>query len=137
MSLSVEMYAKRIFAPEGKVQVQEGAPTKFAPMGLYKRSVLSTMSVIWVNCWQKMMARRFGLLDSRAASTNIVSVFNEPAAPPKKRMSAVDSRAAFCAAVLGDVGDTCGNRQQVGGRRLRPHGPHVRLRGVTLRHSAR
>jgi hypothetical protein len=26
-------------------------------------------------------------------------------------------------------------RQQVGGRRLRPHGPHGRLRGVTLRHS--
>src|SRR5215467_2942501 len=101
MSLSVEMYAKRIFAPEGKVQVQEGAPTKFAPMGLYRRSVLSTMSVICVNCWRKMMARRFGLLPSRAASTSIVSVLSEPAAPPKNKMSAVDSRADCCAAVLG------------------------------------
>src|SRR5215471_9085342 len=101
MSLSDEMYAKRIFAPEGKVQVQEGAPTKFAPMGLYRRSVLSTMSVICVNCWRKMMARRFGLLPSRAASTSIVSVLREPAAPPKNKMSAVDSRADCCAAVLG------------------------------------
>src|SRR5262249_48923554 len=36
----------------------------------------------------------------------------------------------------GDLGDTCGpTRQQVGGGRARPHGPRVRLRGVTLRRS--
>jgi len=43
--LSVEMYAKRIFAPEGKVQVQEGAPTKFAPMGLYRRKLENNTDV--------------------------------------------------------------------------------------------
>src|SRR5271165_5940507 len=102
MSLSVEMYARRTFAPDGKVQLQEGAPTYLASIELYRRCVLSTMSVICVNCWRKMMARRLGLPDSRAASTSIVSVFREPAAPPKKRMSADDSRTAFWAAVLGD-----------------------------------
>src|SRR5215471_15877627 len=36
----------------------------------------------------------------------------------------------------GDLGDTCGpTRQQVGGRRPRPHGPRARLGGVTQRHS--
>jgi hypothetical protein len=34
MSLSVEMLASRIFAPEGKVQVHDGGPTKVALMGL-------------------------------------------------------------------------------------------------------
>src|ERR1039457_4018232 len=49
-----------------------------------------------------MIARRLGLPDSRTASTSIVSVFREPAAPPKKRMSAEDVSAAWWAAVLGD-----------------------------------
>src|SRR5271169_2527404 len=96
------MYASRTFAPDGKVQVHEGAPTYLAPIELYRRSVFSTMSVICVNCWRKMIARRLGLPHSRAASTSIVSVFREPAAPPKKRMSADDSRTASWAAVLED-----------------------------------
>jgi hypothetical protein len=33
----------------------------------------------------------------------------------------------------GDLGDTCAESLQVGGRRLRPYGPRVRLRGVTPR----
>src|SRR5271157_382973 len=36
----------------------------------------------------------------------------------------------------GDLGDACDESQpQDGGRRLRPHGPRVRLRGVTQRYS--
>src|SRR5271167_1469097 len=102
MSLSGEMYASRILAPEGKVHVQEGAPTNLAPIDRYRGSVFSTMSVICVNCWRKMIARRLGLPHSRAASTSIVSVFREPAAPPKKRMSAGDSSTDCWAAVLAD-----------------------------------
>src|SRR5260370_24509665 len=49
---------------------------------------------------KQKVARRLGFPDSRAASTSMVSVFREPAAPPKKRMSAEDSSAAFWAAVF-------------------------------------
>ena len=47
------------------------------------------------------MARRLGFSCSCTASINMVSVFREPAEPPKSRMSASESSAAFCAAVAG------------------------------------
>lgn len=46
------------------------------------------------------------------------------------------TRLETCYARTGDLGDTCRpTGQQVGGRKLRPHGPRVRPRGVGQRNS--
>src|SRR5712691_6121833 len=88
-------------ASEGNVHVSVDDEYS-APIGLYRRCDLSTMSECCVSFWRKTMARKLGFADSRAASTNKVSVFKEPAAPPKKRISAFDLSATCCAALFGD-----------------------------------